>query len=400
MREVFAVELRNNRVNPAATCLAALLDQLRIGRSDHHRWEAPNVIGEPVVRFFIAAKYLFDPAFHRTADFFLLIMAGKRALNEHVGFAVSDVLAVYGVEITLRVAEVMDCIEHVGFAAAVVPQQTIHLRSKGQIRPVVVFEMKQVKMFENHDANFTIFARPWTRNFKSNYKPMAKKTKPEDDTLLDVGEVYTKTERFVDENRNTLTYGVGGLAVLILAVIGYQSFIVGPAEAAAESDTWRSENYFEMDSLSLAALGDGYSAGLEEIMADYDGTPAGQRAAYRMGIYYRDAGDFEAAIDAFEQVDVNDDVVQVLAAGNIGDCFVELADFDGAQGAFEQAISLASSSLAEDVLAPMFLYKGALVEIELGNASQAKKYLDRIVEDYSTSQQKNASEALAASLAE
>ena len=31
---------------------------------------------------------------------------------------------------------------------------------------------------------------------------MAKKTKPEDDTLLDV-EVYTKTERFVDENRST-----------------------------------------------------------------------------------------------------------------------------------------------------------------------------------------------------
>ena len=43
---------------------------------------------------------------------------------------------------------------------------------------------------------------------------MAKKTKPEDDTLLDVGEVYTKTERFVDENRSALTYGIGGLAVL------------------------------------------------------------------------------------------------------------------------------------------------------------------------------------------
>ena len=48
----------------------------------------------------------------------------------------------------------------------------------------------------------------------------------------------------------------------------------------------------------------------------------------------------------------------------------------------------------------MFLYKGALVEIELGNNAQAKKHLDRIVEDYPTSQQNNASEALAASLAE
>lgn len=229
---------------------------------------------------------------------------------------------------------------------------------------------------------------------------MAKKTKPEDDTLLDVGEVYTKTERFVDENRSTLTYGVGGLAVLILAVIGYQSFVVGPAEAAAETDAWRAENYFEMDSMSLAALGDGYVAGLEEVMADHEGTAAGQRAAYRMGIYYRDAGDFEGAIAAFEEVNVGDDVVQVLAAGNIGDCYVELADYESAQAAFNNAISLATSSMAEDVLAPMFLYKGALVEIELGNNAQAKKHLDRIVEDYPTSQQNNASEALAASLAE
>ena len=229
---------------------------------------------------------------------------------------------------------------------------------------------------------------------------MAKKTKPEDDTLLDVGEVYTKTERFVDENRSTLTYGVGGLAVLILAVIGYQSFVVGPAEAAAETDAWRAENYFEMDSMSLAALGDGYAAGLEEVMADHEGTAAGQRAAYRMGIYYRDAGDFEGAIAAFEEVNVGDDVVQVLAAGNIGDCYVKLADYESAQAAFNNAISLATSSMAEDVLAPMFLYKGALVEIELGNNAQAKKHLDRIVEDYPTSQQNNASEALAASLAE
>ena len=168
---------------------------------------------------------------------------------------------------------------------------------------------------------------------------MAKKTKPEDDTLLDVGEVYTKTERFVDENRQTLTYGVGGLAVLILAVIGYQSFIVRPAEATAETEIWRSENYFEMDSLSLAAFGDGYAAGLEEVMMDHAGTPAAQRAAYRMGIYHRDAGDFDAAIAAFEEVNVNDDVVQVLAAGNIGDCYVELADYEAAADAFDRAIS-------------------------------------------------------------
>jgi len=41
-----------------------------------------------------------------------------------------------------------------------------------------------------------------------------------------------------------------------------------------------------------------------------------------------------------------------------------------------------------------------LVEIELGDMAQAKSYLDRIVEDYPKSQQKNASVSLAASLIE
>lgn len=250
-------------------------------------------------------------------------------------------------------------------------------------------------------TRISLFLRVLEREIsRPNKIPMAKKTKPEDDTLLDVGEVYTKTERFVDENRKSLTYGVGGLAVLIMAVIGYQSFIVGPKEASAETEVWRSENYFELDSLNLAVFGDGYSAGLEEVMMDHAGTPAAQRAAYRMGVYHRDAGDFESAIAAFEEVNVNDGVVQVLATGNIGDCYVELADYEGAQAAFKTAVSSASSSLAEAVLAPMFLYKAALVEIELGDMAQAKSYLDRIVEDYPKSQQKNASVSLAASLIE
>jgi tetratricopeptide (TPR) repeat protein len=229
---------------------------------------------------------------------------------------------------------------------------------------------------------------------------MAKKNKTEDDILVDVGEVYSKTERFVDQNRSSLTMAVGVLAALILGFVGYEFFIQGPAEAEAESAAWKAENYFEIDSINLAQLGDGYYGGLEEVMLDHEGTAAGQRAAYRMGIILRDAGDYEGAIEAFQKVDVNDNVIQVLATGNVGDCYVELTDYEAAAVAFDEAVDLASSSLAEDVLAPMFLYKGALVQIELGNYGAAKTMLDRIVNDYPKSQQNNASEALAASLSE
>ena len=46
----------------------------------------------------------------------------------------------------------------------------------------------------------------------------------------------------------------------------------------------------------------------------------------------------------------------------------------------------------------MFLYKAAIVEIELGDKVNAQKKLNRIVEDYPKSQQFNTAKGLASSL--
>ena len=264
----------------------------------------------------------------------------------------------------------------------------------------MVAKMMQMKILKKHDANFTIFARSLYKDLEQTItSAMAKKNQTEEPNLLNVDEVYTKTEQFVDKNRSALTYGIGGLAALILGVLAYQSFVVTPAENGAEEAAWKAESYFEMDSLDLAAYGDGYEAGLEEIMTSEEGTSAGTRAAYRMGIFHRDAGAFDEAIAAFEQVDFSDQVIQVLSSGNIGDCYVELGDLNAALNHFEKAASLASSGLAESVLTPMFLYKAAIVQIELGEKSDAKKKLNRIVEDYPKSQQFKTAKGLASTLA-
>ena len=228
---------------------------------------------------------------------------------------------------------------------------------------------------------------------------MAKKNQNDEPIFVDLGEEYTKMEQFVNENRQTLTYGLGGLAVLILAVLGYQSFVVGPAETAAEQDVWRAENYFEMDSLDLAARGDGYDPGLEEVLNNHSGTSAAGRASYELGLVYRDEGRFEEAIEAFKSADVSDDVIGALVEGNIGDCLVEMGSYNEAIGHFEKAASIGASGLAEDVLAPMFLYKSGVVKMETGDRSGARRDFDRIVNDYPESQQFNSARGMAASLA-
>ena len=227
---------------------------------------------------------------------------------------------------------------------------------------------------------------------------MAKKTNQEE-TIVNVDELYSKSEQFVDKNRKQLTLGLGGAAALILIVIGYSSLVVAPKNTAAEEAAFMAEHYFAKDSADLAMLGDGLNAGLEEILSDHSGTPAAARAAFELGIMHRDAARFDEAVDAFNQAGFSDDVFGPLTDANIGDCLVELGDLEGAEGHFASAASRAASGLAAKALSPMCSYKRALVLIELGNEDKARGVLENLAEDFPNSTYAANAIGLAASLA-
>ena len=227
---------------------------------------------------------------------------------------------------------------------------------------------------------------------------MAKKSNQED-VIVNVDELYSKSEQFVDKNRKQLTMGLGGAAAIILVVIGYSSLVVAPKNTAAEEAAFMAEHYFAKDSSDLAMFGDGLNAGLEEIMNDYSGTPAAARAAFEMGIMHRDAADFEAAVEAFNQAGFNDDVFGPLTDANIGDCLVELGDLEGAEEHFASAASRAASGLAAKALSPMCSYKQALVLLELGEDDKARDVLEDLAEDFPNSTYASNATGLAASLA-
>lgn len=226
---------------------------------------------------------------------------------------------------------------------------------------------------------------------------MAKKTNQEE-TIVNVDELYSKSEQFVDKNRKQLTLGLGGAAALILIVIGYSSLVVAPKNTAAEEAAFMAEHYFAKDSADLAMLGDGLNAGLEEILSDHSGSPAAARAAFELGIMHRDAARFDEAVDAFNQAGFSDNVFGPLTDANIGDCLVELGDLEGAEGHFASAASRAASGLAAKALSPMCSYKRALVLIELGNEDKARGVLEDLAEDFPNSTYAANAIGLAASL--
>lgn len=209
---------------------------------------------------------------------------------------------------------------------------------------------------------------------------MAKK-KQQDETIVDVQEVYTKTEVFVDKNRKALTGVIVGLAVVFAGYFAYTRLYVEKREVKAAENMWKAEQYFEMDSLNLALYGDDLFPGFEQIAEDYSGTKAARRAHFFMGAISRDKKEFDVAIEHFEQAaKLDDEAVSTLAIGNIGDMHVELGEYEKSIKYFEKA----ARNSENEFTAPMYLMKAARVHLELGNQDKAKKVFKEITEKYPT----------------
>ena len=73
---------------------------------------------------------------------------------------------------------------------------------------------------------------------------------------VDLGDVYTRTELFIEDNKKAITIGVVGILVVVGGLLGYKKFIAEPKAQEAAEMVWKAEYYFEIDSLDKALNGD------------------------------------------------------------------------------------------------------------------------------------------------
>lgn len=222
---------------------------------------------------------------------------------------------------------------------------------------------------------------------------MAKKKDQKEETIVDVQEVYTKTEMFVDKYRKPLTSGILIVVILIIGYFAYDKLYIEPREDQAADEMWKAEQYFMNDSLDKALYGDDTYPGFEDIAQTYSGTVQADLANYYMGLIYRNQGDYQTALEHFKKADLKDDVISVVNTGNIGDMHVELGQYEEAIPYFEKAANAVDNS----TLTPLYLMKAGLACQEIGKQDKATKHFNRIVEDYPKSRQfTNAKKLLAA----
>lgn len=204
-----------------------------------------------------------------------------------------------------------------------------------------------------------------------------------DEPIVDIGEAYSKTEHFIEENKKGISIAVG----IVIAVVGlyfaYKYWYIAGQEAEAQKEMYMAEMYFQKDSFDLAINGDGLHKGFIEIADDYSLAPSGNLAQYYLGISYMHKGEYDNAIERLEKFDSDDQMLAPIATGAIGDAQMELGKTDEAIKEYLKAAEQSKNNFTS----PIFLKKAGMAYEEKENFADAAKVYERIKADYSKSEE-------------
>ena len=150
--QVFLVKLRDDHIEKSPPCLAALVDDVAVVRRYHDERVEPDVVAEAAVFFLVGFHRLAFAGLVGAADAgaVLLHPVDKIAVDgEKVGVEADGILVLGGKE-TLAEAEVVDGIEQVGFAAAVLTNNAVDILAEVKLGILVAFEVGEREVLQVH----------------------------------------------------------------------------------------------------------------------------------------------------------------------------------------------------------------------------------------------------------
>lgn len=213
---------------------------------------------------------------------------------------------------------------------------------------------------------------------------MAKKKQEfvkQDEQLQEVNEALTGAGKWIEKNSKRITWGVAIIALLVLAYIAYNQYVVKPAKLEASNENAKAVAYFMNGDFDKALNGDDAECiGFEAIADEYARYQEGKLAALYTGIIYFEKGEYELAAQYLSKFDANDLTIDPAASQLLGDAYVELQDYDKAAKAYK-----AAAASENELIAPMSLKKLGILYLTQEQKEEAKKAFETIKNDYPAS---------------
>lgn len=209
-----------------------------------------------------------------------------------------------------------------------------------------------------------------------------------EENLANLEEAVGRTEKFVENNKKNMSYGVLALFALVILYMGYQNYIAKPNQEAAYNTIWHAEQLFGEDQFEAALNGNDDVVGFLSIIDEYGSTKSGNLAHYYAGVCYMNIAstdttgnasqNYEDAIDHFKSFDSEDINIKAMSIGAIADCMMELGDKEAAAKKYVAAAAYKDNIL----LSPMFLKKAGLTYSLIGDHQKALDIFNEIKKDY------------------
>jgi tetratricopeptide (TPR) repeat protein len=209
--------------------------------------------------------------------------------------------------------------------------------------------------------------------------------------------VVDSARHFWERNSKFITYIGVGLVLIVGGWFVYSNYFVAPEEKKAEELIWRAQSYYKIDSFAKALNGDGQSQGFLRVISRHGGTKAGNLAKFYAGSCYMELGDFNNAIKYLKDFSTDQPALKVRTNGLIGDAYSELGK---KQEAIEYYTKAGSAWEGDDVNAPEYLFRAALLNQELGKNKEAIALLKQIKDKYPGTPRSNDADKYLAKLGE
>ncbi len=164
---------------------------------------------------------------------------------------------------------------------------------------------------------------------------MAEKKIVEQDDRAEV--VIAKAKDFWERNSKVISIVFVVVVLGVGGYFGYKNYIQKPKEQKAVDASFKAEEYYRMDSASLALKGDGQSLGFLKIIDKYGSTDAGNLACFYAGVCYIKMDDNVNAIKYLKKFSTSSKPVKARVYKLLGDASGDLGKHADAVDYYKKA---------------------------------------------------------------